>query len=168
MVMKINGLKDGVHEFIFENKIEELELSEPFFGKYLANITIAKSHSQILLDAELLVNASFECDRCGTQFKSKLENKFRMVYLFGEAPVEEEFENTVYIPFETDKINLYTELRDYMVLSVPMKKLCKPDCKGLCYHCGKNLNEGSCNCNQAETDPRWQPLVEIKKKMNLN
>jgi uncharacterized protein len=168
MIIKISGLKDGVHEFEFDRKIQELELSEPFFGNYLANITLTKSHSQILLDADISISASFECDRCGTQFNSKLVSKFRMVYLFGQAPVDGEFESTVYIPFEADKINLFTELRDYFVLSVPMKKLCKPDCKGLCHHCGKNLNEGSCECGSTEIDPRWQPLVEIKKKMNLN
>lgn len=168
MVIKISGLKDGDHDFIFENKIEELELSEPFFGKYIVNVKLTKSHSQILLDAAISLNAEFECDRCSILFNRKLQNEFRLVFLFGEAPEDVEFENTIYIPFDADKINISAELRDYAVLSVPMKKLCKEDCKGLCYHCGKNLNEGDCNCDKDKIDPRWQPLAEIKKKMNLN
>jgi len=38
----------------------------------------------------------------------------------------------------------------------------------LCYNCGKNLNEGACDCDKQQADPRWQPLIELKKKMNIN
>jgi uncharacterized protein len=70
-----------------------------------------------------------------------------MVYLFGNVPESNDSDNVVYLPLDADKINLRKELRDYAILSVPMKKLCSDDCKGLCFKCGKNLNNGSCDCD---------------------
>ena len=48
------------------------------------------------------------------------------------------------------------------VLNMDSKLLCKPDCKGLCFRCGKNLNEGDCDC-RPETDPRLAVLGQLLK-----
>ncbi|OGU29834.1 MAG: hypothetical protein A2057_17330 [Ignavibacteria bacterium GWA2_35_9] len=168
MIIKISGLSDDVHDFVFEEKIEKLELKEPFFGNYVAKIELKKFHNQIILNSDIYTTAAFECDRCGADFKTNLQNKFQIAYLFGNYSEENNLENVVYLPLDTDKINLFTELRDYALLSIPMKKLCREDCKGLCYNCGKNLNEGACDCDKQQADPRWQPLIELKKKMNIN
>lgn len=50
---------------------------------------------------------------------------------------------------------------EQMQLAVPMKPLCRKDCKGLCGTCGQNLNEGDCDC-EPEVDPRWSALKELK------
>ena len=50
---------------------------------------------------------------------------------------------------------------EQMQLAVPMKPLCREDCKGLCGTCGQNLNEGTCDCEPA-SDPRWAALKEFK------
>jgi uncharacterized protein len=50
---------------------------------------------------------------------------------------------------------------EQMQLAVPMKPLCRDDCKGLCGTCGQNLNEGLCDC-EPEIDPRWAALQELK------
>jgi uncharacterized protein len=47
-----------------------------------------------------------------------------------------------------------------------MKKLCSEDCKGLCPSCGKNLNDGPCNCAEEIIDPRWELLQKLKTKNN--
>ena len=167
MIIKISGLSDDVHEFVFEDKIDKLDLKEPFFGNYVAKIELKKFHNQIILNSDIYTTAAFQCDRCGTDFKADLRNKFQIVYLFGNYSKENNVENVVYLSSDTDKINLFNELRDYALLSVPMKKLCREDCKGLCYTCGKNLNEDPCDCGK-QADPRWQPLVDLKKKMDFN
>ena len=168
MIIKISGLSDDVHEFVFEEKIDKLELKEPFFGNYVAKIELKKFHNQIILNSDIYTTAVFQCDRCGADYKADLQNNFQIVYLFGNYSKEDNLENVVYLSPEADKINLFNELRDYALLSVPMKKLCREDCKGLCYTCGKNLNEGLCNCERQQEDPRWQPLIDLKKKMNFN
>ena len=76
--------------------------------------------------------------------------------------------NITYLPLETDKVNLDQELRDYSLLAIPMKKLCREDCKGLCPSRGKDLNEGKCDCSDKEIDARWLPLNELKNKLSNN
>jgi len=168
MLIKINNLSEGTHKLEFKEKISELELTEPFSGNYLAEVKLTKLHNRIILDIDLKTKAFFECDRCGVNYKSNLQNTFQMVYLFGDSPEESDSDNIVYLSADNDKIKLNKELRDYAILSIPMKKLCREDCKGLCYRCGKNLNYGSCNCETQQVDLRWRPLVELKNKMNFN
>ena len=58
-------------------------------------------------------------------------------------------------------------LREQVLLAVPLKVICREDCKGLCPHCGKNLNEeGACSCADELEDPRWAALKEIRSKLN--
>jgi uncharacterized protein len=55
-------------------------------------------------------------------------------------------------------------LREQFYLALPMKPLCREDCKGLCPQCGTNLNTGSCECGPALEDPRLAPLKQLKKE----
>jgi uncharacterized protein len=55
-------------------------------------------------------------------------------------------------------------LLEQMQLSIPMKPLCRPDCRGLCPECGADLNAGACGCTHHETDPRWAALAALKSK----
>jgi uncharacterized protein len=168
MMIKISNLSEGVHYLTFEGDINELELKEPFSGKYQAEVKLTKLHNRIILDIDLKTQAYFDCDRCGTNYSCSLQNNFQMVYLSGDKPADSDSDNIIYLPSDADKIKLNKELRDYAILSEPMKKLCKEDCKGLCYRCGKNLNDSSCKCEAKQVDPRWQPLMELKSKVNFN
>ena len=44
--------------------------------------------------------------------------------------------------------------------------LCKPDCAGLCSNCGANLNEGPCNCDKEDVDPRFAALRSLKNELS--
>jgi uncharacterized protein len=55
-------------------------------------------------------------------------------------------------------------LREQVLLAVPLRSLCREDCKGLCPCCGKNLNIDTCSCAAQVPDPRWAALEDIKKK----
>jgi uncharacterized protein len=56
-------------------------------------------------------------------------------------------------------------LKEQILLALPVKLVCASDCKGLCPHCGKNLNLESCDCVTTISDPRWAPLEDIRKKL---
>lgn len=56
-------------------------------------------------------------------------------------------------------------LKEQALLAIPLKALCRDDCKGLCPHCGRNLNTGSCDCSRHVVDPRWNALADIKEKL---
>lgn len=70
-------------------------------------------------------------------------------------------ENDTFLLVENESIEAGRSVREYILLELPTKFLCKPDCKGLCPQCGKNLNEGKCSCSARQVDPR----LEILKKL---
>lgn len=166
MIIQISNLTDGDYQYTFDRKVEEIGLSDPFFSNIRVETLLQKSLRQIILSSKIKVNVNFECDRCGEEYKQELTNEYKIVYLFSSEINEEDQVDIKYISFETDKINLAPEIRDYVQLAIPMKKLCKKDCNGLCLKCGKNLNEGSCNCKTKEIDQRWFPLEKLKNKVN--
>lgn len=55
--------------------------------------------------------------------------------------------------------------RDAIAEAVPATLLCRDDCAGLCPHCGTNLNEGSCDCGEDTSDPRWDALREVAERL---
>jgi uncharacterized protein len=63
---------------------------------------------------------------------------------------EIDFKKDTAFNYQADKdrpvIDLDPDIREELLLDYPMKPLCRPDCKGLCPKCGKNLNEGGCSC----------------------
>ena len=59
------------------------------------------------------------------------------------------------------KLDLNELVYSEVIVSLPMKHLCKDDCKGICVKCGKNLNEGRCDCPEKEIDPRLSALAEL-------
>ena len=61
-------------------------------------------------------------------------------------------------------IDLGEDVRQTLILAVPLKLLCRPECKGLCPQCGTNLNNETCSCTTVEADPRWDALRALKEE----
>jgi len=73
------------------------------------------------------------CSRCLSNFASDFKRDIRIDY-----PVDS---THLFIDFDP-------EIRDQLILSYPVKPLCRQDCKGLCLGCGQDLNQGSCSCTK--------------------
>lgn len=67
--------------------------------------------------------------------------------------------------YKGEGLALEDVLREQVLLSVPVKAVCREDCNGLCAHCGKNLNQGKCACVPVRSDPRWNALRDIRSKL---
>jgi len=65
--------------------------------------------------------------------------------------------------YSGDEIDLGQMMREQFYLALPMKPLCRPDCKGLCPVCGKNRNRETCSCESTWVDPRFEVLRNLKK-----
>ena len=101
------------------------------------------------------------CDRCATTFDQDILIPVDVV-LVTELSNEENEDETVF-PLEGDSADLEEIVRTIFVLNLDSKLLCKPDCKGLCCRCGKNLNFESCICEK-ELDPRFAALKQLLEK----
>jgi uncharacterized protein len=166
MIIKIANLTLGEHYFDFQEKIENVDLAEPFFGEISTKVKLNKLSDQIIIDVSSDLSAEFECDRCTRKYENKIVSNYQMIYLVrSQNTVSDDF-NVTFISKDTDKIKLDNDVREFAILSIPMKKLCKEDCKGLCAGCGVDLNYEECKCDKEQLNPIWLPLIENKVKLN--
>jgi uncharacterized protein len=168
MKIKISGIENGTHEYNFKADIEKIDLTEPFIGKSDTKVVLNKFEDQIILESSTTAGANFICDRCGKEFNQTVESKYKMIYLLRSIEDAQEEINITYISPDTHIIDLSNDVRDYLILSIPMKRLCKENCRGLCVKCGTDLNEKECECETSEIDDRWKVLTELKNKLNKN
>ena len=101
------------------------------------------------------------CDRCASDFAQDVEFPIDVV-LVTELSNEENEDEWVF-PLEGDSADLEDIVRTVFVLNMDSKLLCKPDCKGICGGCGRNLNHEDCSC-QKELDPRFAALRQLLDK----
>ena len=101
------------------------------------------------------------CDRCAADFDRELEIPIDAV-LVTELANEEKEDEWVF-PLDGDSADLEDIIRTTFVLNMDSKLLCSEDCNGLCCRCGKNLNDGPCDC-QKEIDPRLAALKQLLNK----
>jgi uncharacterized protein len=57
-------------------------------------------------------------------------------------------------------------VRQEVILATPIGVLCRPDCAGLCPTCGRNLNDGPCDCDHDAIDPRLAALKQLKSRLS--
>jgi len=67
--------------------------------------------------------------------------------------------------YQKDSLSLDDVLREQVLLSLPVRTLCKPDCKGLCPRCGENRNNQTCSCETGPSDPRWEALSGLRGRI---
>jgi len=67
--------------------------------------------------------------------------------------------------YQKDSLLLEDVLREQVLLSLPVRTLCKPDCKGLCPRCGANRNTQPCSCDEGQSDPRWEGLTGLRSRI---
>ena len=101
------------------------------------------------------------CDRCAAEFHRDINIPIDVV-LVTELSNEDNEDEWVF-PLEGDSADLDDIVRTVFVLNLDSKLLCNEDCQGLCHRCGKNLNDGPCNC-QKELDPRFAALKQLLEK----
>jgi len=112
----------------------------------------------LVMTGEITTCIHGTCDRCASPFDRKIDLPINVVLVTEMA--NEENEDEWVFPLEGDSADLDDIVRTVFVLNLDSKLLCKEDCKGLCHRCGKNLNEGPCNC-QKELDPRFAALKQL-------
>jgi uncharacterized protein len=109
-----------------------------------------------------------ECGRCLEAFEIPVDSPFDLRYVphvdpseEGEREVDEDDLSTAF--YKDDTLDLAELMHEQFVLALPMKPLCSESCKGLCPHCGTNLNATTCACAPVWDDPR---LAAFKGLLN--
>lgn len=101
------------------------------------------------------------CDRCLEPVDYRIDiDYFKDLDLNKTAEQRlEELDEEAYLEgnvFDTE-VFIYNEI----LVNLPMKVLCRNDCKGVCNRCGTNLNKGFCKCDKTELDPRMSKILDV-------
>ncbi|ADZ20794.1 uncharacterized protein BJV85_002254 [Clostridium acetobutylicum] len=136
----------------FDYDSEEYKILEPLTlkGKLLMDNSI------ITLYAEVKGIVELTCSRCLQKFPYDID--LEIDEKFTDNPENKDDEVIFINNYEVD-INEIVE--NNIILSLPIKKLCREDCKGLCPMCGTNLNISTCNCHEDNIDPRFAKLKDL-------
>ena len=139
------------------------ELVEEHHGKH-------QVIKDIRLKGRLSTGVELQCARCLEPVPQQIKRDFELLYrpLGADAGRDElsvtdaEAEIGYY---QGNGILLEDVLREQVLLALPLKSTCRPDCKGLCPQCGKNLNQEQCSCSSEVEDARWAALKDVRNRL---
>jgi uncharacterized protein len=128
---------------------------------------IYKDKTHFRLNGQVQTSLELACGRCLEPFTLAVDSSFDLRYQprssntgEGEREIEEDDLTTAF--YENETIDLGQLMREQFYLVLPMKPLCREDCRGLCSICGTNLNRESCTCARTWDDPRLAMLKRLK------
>lgn len=143
---------------------EEVKLTRPIEGA----VRLIHTVEGVLVSGQLHTEVELTCSRCLESFSAAidfmLEEEFRPTIDIGtgaQLPLVDGQDEATLIDGH-HVIDLLEVTRQDILLALPSRSLCKPNCAGLCPQCGQNLNEGSCTCEQPLDDPRWEALRALR------
>ncbi|HEX9917122.1 MAG TPA: DUF177 domain-containing protein [candidate division Zixibacteria bacterium] len=169
MRLELSKLKQEKVNFQFTESAEELDLRADGveFGSPLkVKVEVSPSGESFLAWAKIETRVKLECVRCLLIYSYPLQAEFNLL-IEKQRPgllLDPGNEDTVVINPQDKFIDISDRIRQAIALSLPLKSLCSPDCKGLCDICGADLNTSPCSCTIEEYDSRWDKLKQALKK----
>jgi uncharacterized protein len=170
-------LKDLAHDKIsfeasFEPGIVDFGLEHiRQFGALNWAVSAERAGEDIRINGTLNTSIELTCSRCLEPARINVTKPFDLFFrerdkaMFDEDEVELDDKDTRTAFFTGTKLAISDILREQVLLALPMKALCRVDCKGLCPTCGTNLNSGNCNCPKEEFSPHMDTLLDIKRRL---
>ncbi len=129
-------------------------------------VGLMRTDRSILAKGTLHTKVDLTCSRCLSLFSYRLKLNIEDEYspttdvVTGSSlPLPDEPGS--FTIDEHNILDLTEAIRQYALLAIPMKPLCREDCAGLCPACGYNLNQAPCNCPPKPADPRWSELSKL-------
>lgn len=161
-VAEILGRPGEYRDISITKPVEGIEVPLAHVGAHplAAELRLESVVEGILATGRVEALADLECARCLKAMTASIEVEVCELYA---APGHEAEDDAYRVG--GSEIDLEPMLRDAVTLALPLNPVCKPDCAGLCAHCGKDLNEGACDCVEDTTDPRWEALSSLRAKL---
>lgn len=139
-------------------------------AKLLAKM--ARADKSVDITGGIYIKLNVLCSRCMEEFELNEQIPFRFL-LEPEpkkSPKKDENEDNSeslddsldFSYYSTEEVDVGDLIRQHVVIAQPINHVCDEDCKGLCPKCGKNLNEGECNCKEDVSDSPFSVLKKLK------
>lgn len=125
----------------------EITVDEPLDVR----IDVYADEDEFVFTGKLKGDYQLACTRCLDQFNYSFE--IDMEFLIEKSEID-----------DLAHVDLNDKLKENLILTIPSKAVCSPDCKGICSQCGQNLNIDTCDCEKDDIDPRLEKLGELYDK----
>jgi uncharacterized protein len=130
---------------------------------------VAREGDDVLVTGEVDAAVPLTCSRCAEDFRrpvhAAVDARFVPRPATATGDVELASDDLDLDFYDHDELNLDTLIETETTLALPMKPLCREDCRGLCPVCGANLNVTSCTCERRAADPRLAVLRDLADRM---
>lgn len=178
MKLRIAELREGENPFQMESgkepwlrdlisRVEKEGFS--FSAPMNVDIRLTKLEPDYYLRGSMGFALKQPCARCAETFELPIKHQFELALnhvpgltkeVFQASEESEELDITF---FHGNEIDLDPVLEEQFFLSVPLKSVCRDNCKGICQKCGKNLNQGACGCKESDPAHPFSILETLKK-----
>jgi uncharacterized protein len=140
-----------------------------FVGPLRLKVSLVKTGEEVVIDGTISGELLDECSRCLAELRRPLNVALHIFSVVKKPSVSgmelDETQPGRYTAFHDGKtIDIDDQIRESIILSLPIRRLCKPDCKGICPRCGADLNNEPCRCEKHVADERWRPLEKLIRR----
>ncbi|HEY5596624.1 MAG TPA: DUF177 domain-containing protein [Candidatus Bipolaricaulota bacterium] len=139
---------------------EPVHIRSPLYAEGVATM---HAENVVFVDVKLELELDRVCSRCLTPIPARIALEEELALRGTDEPetLPDDFSYAV----GESEIELDPIFLSLLLSQFDLKPLCKPDCKGICSSCGKDLNRFACSCSHAgQKDPRWKHLSELLKE----
>ena len=171
MIVDLLTLAEGLTEFGFNIPTEQLRNDEtlPEFTRPVrCTVQVNRMGTQVVIQGKFETIVKLNCSRCVELSEHRLTAEFTSDFRpYTENPAgagdmeltPEELDITWY---QNNALDLTEQVRENILINLPMQPLCKEDCKGLCDQCGTNLNTGTCQCKKEDDENPFKKLSGLR------
>lgn len=139
-------------------------------------LRVDRREGRLELEGQLDARVELTCCRCLDTFDWSFGAPLALRLLPGPAEEKDAPEGVEGVEGEqvdawrlsAHSLDLVRLVQEFVFLQIPLKSICRPDCKGLCPRCGTDRNRADCGCDVGPEDPRLAPLSELKKRLGSN
>jgi uncharacterized protein len=167
-IIQFVGLSMGTHSFEYSisNKFfEDLDYSEIKQGNIQAKLELLKQSNMMILQFEISGTIKLNCDRCTEEFDLPISGNYKLIVKVGGSDTGNEDDDIITVAANEHELDLSQYLYEYIILSVPIKRVHPDDAKGnpTCdKKMLKKLNQFLVEDDKDLLDPRWEELKKIK------
>lgn len=142
-----------------------------FDDPLIITLQVLPERDMIKVKGRISTCAWLVCSRCLTEYSCPIDHRFILrfsrqipadIHDSGEGQVELTADQIGLIYFHGEEIDFKDCVQEQIVLAIPIKPLCRETCKGLCQHCGADLNDRPCSCNKDQTNSPFAVLIGHK------
>ena len=174
MKLDLSAGEDAVRELQMEASPAEIDLAPPkgvearLEHEITVRVLVRRVGEEFFVHGEVATNAVYTCVRCLSEYPAGLTADLYVIVHRVTAPQGPgpDLESYVEVPLGASEFDLRPHAREALLLALPQTPHCTEACRGLCPHCGANLNRESCRCPEQKNDPRWDALRTLSSVEN--